>query len=68
MKWVLQDPVMILGNVPALIIGVVPNVLDVKLDGHNLIVLNVSLVTQGTIVNNVTLIRAIVDIPTAQVI
>ena len=45
--------VMLLGNVPALIIGLVPNATNVPLVGPNQIALNVHLVGLGIIVTNV---------------
>ena len=59
--------VMLLGNVPALIIGLVPNATNVPLVGPNQIALNVHLVGLGIIVTNVILIQAIVDSHIAQV-
>ena len=66
---VLQAPVVILDNVLALIIGLVPNVINAKLDGtYLLIVLNAKQVGQGMIVVNVILIQATwIHIHTAQV-
>ena len=65
MNRVLQAPVMLLGNVPALIIGLVPNVTNVKLDGPKQIAINVQLVGLGIIVTNV--IQDIMDSHIAQV-
>ena len=59
--------VMLLGNVPALIIGLVPNATNVPLVGPNQIALNAHLVGLGIIVTNVILIQAIVDSHIAQV-
>ena len=65
MNRVLQAPVILLGNVPALIIGLVPNVTNVKLDGPKQIAINVQLVGLGIIVTNV--IQDIMDSHIAQV-
>ena len=67
MNRVLQAPVTLLDNVPAMIIGLVPNVINVQLDGPNQIVTNVQQVGLGIIVTNVILIQAIVDSHIAQV-
>ena len=50
MNRVLQAPVTLLDNVPAMIIGLVPNVINVQLDGPNQIVTNVQLDIMGKIV------------------
>ena len=67
MNKVLQTPVVLLENVPAMIIGLVSNVTNVKLDGPVKIVINAQLVGLGIIVGNVILILAIVDSHIAQV-
>ena len=67
MNRVLQAPVTLLDNVPAMIIGLVPNVINVQLDGPNQIVTNVQLVGLGIIVTNVILIQAIMDFHIAEV-
>ena len=67
MNKVLQTPVVLLENVPAMIIGLVSNVTNVKLDGLVKIVINAQLVGLGIIVGNVILILAIVDSHIAQV-